>query len=109
MRRLHIRTALLLGLTLRCAVAVNAQTEAPTPQAPQTPKPTECIADAKTAVTSAEFGGKTYHFKSEACKAEFLTDSERYSQLYDALLELKAQGKTLKKPKPLDNASQVPS
>lgn len=95
----------LLGLAQTASAQVNAVNEAKV----QAVRPTDCIADPKDAVTFAEYGGKNYYFKSQACKDEFLADPERYSQLYDALLELKAQGKPVQKPKPLDNASQVPS
>jgi YHS domain-containing protein len=77
---------------------------------PTTPKPADCVLPgAEGAAASTEFGGKTYYFTNEACKDEFLTDPERYSQLYDALLELKAQGSAFPKPKPRDDASLVPS
>lgn len=101
---------LALSALLSSGVVTLAQ-EPPTDAAQKTDavKPTDCIADAKTAAATAEYGGKPYYFQNQACKDEFLTDPERYSQLYDALLELKAQGKPLQKPKPLDNASQVPS
>ena len=66
------------------------------------PSPEECIA--KPAVVVA-FAGKTYRLASEACRAQFLADPERYSQLYDALLELQASGASIA-PAP---ASAVPS
>ena len=109
MRRCYfLLVVLTLGVMWRVAVAAPDQSTQTT-EAPKTPRPTECMADPKSAAVSAEYGGKTYYFKNQACKDEFLTDPERYSQLYDALLELKAQGKPLQKPKPLDNASAVPS
>ena len=75
-----------------------AQT-APESPSKTTPKPADCILPGpQGAVASAEYGGKTYYFRNQDCKEEFLADPERYSQLYDALLELKAQGKTVKKP-----------
>ena len=47
--------------------------------------PEECfVASGKPAVT-VEHGGKTYGFRFADCREEFLTDPERYSQLYDAL------------------------
>jgi YHS domain-containing protein len=80
------------------------------PQAESPVKAADCLADGDgDAVASTDYGGKTYYFRSQACKDEFLTDPERFSQLYDALLELRAQGKPLQKPKPLDDASMVPS
>jgi YHS domain-containing protein len=56
------------------------------------PSPEDCIASANVAVTHA---GKTYRLASDACRAQFLSDPERYSQLYDALLELRASGATV--------------
>lgn len=54
-------------------------------------EPELCIARTpQQRVASAEFGGKTYHFTSEACRQEFSSDPERYAQLYDALEELEA-------------------
>lgn len=54
---------------------------------------------------TAEFGGKSYAFASAACRDQFLSDPERYSQLYDALAELEASGK----PAVSRPASLVPS
>jgi hypothetical protein len=51
------------------------------------------------------FGGKTYTFRYEDCRDEFLKDPERFSQLYDALRELEAEGVKVEAPK----ASLVPS
>jgi hypothetical protein len=49
---------------------------------------------------------RTYHVASEACRAQFLSDPERYAQLYDALAELEAAGETIAPPRA---ASLVPS
>ena len=74
------------------------------------PQPEDCVlAGPEGAAASVEYRGKTYYYRDSVCKDEFLTDPERYSQLYDALLELKAQGKTIQKPKSHDAASLVPS
>ena len=54
---------------------------------------------------SVEYAAKTYFFSNEACREQFLSDPERYSQLYDALAELEAAGKPVT-PQP---ASLVPS
>ena len=76
----------------------------------QAPAPAQCVLPGvEGAAATAEYGGKTYYFRDAACKDEFLTDPERYSQLYDALLELQAEGKALPKPKPREEASLVPS
>lgn len=103
--------SLMLGALVSLAPLVAAQVSQPegTKPAAKTTSLEECIAEAQGAAASAQYGGKTYHFKTQACKEEFLADPERFSQLYDALQELKAQGKPLVKPKPLDNASMVPS
>ena len=71
------------------------------------PEPEECLANAKdSSALVATHRGKTYRFKYEACRDQFLTDPERYSQLYDALLELEAEGTPLTVP---DTPSLVPS
>ena len=73
------------------------------------PTAAECLAtDAAQAVASVEYNGKTYRFRDPACKEEFLSDPERFSQLYDALLELKSQGQPLPKP-PDSDYSAVPA
>ena len=95
------RTPLLFALLLALVAQPLSGSAAP-------PKPSECLAEPAQAVASAVYGGKTYHFKSQACKEEFLTDPERYSQLYDALIELKAQGRQPAKPA-ASEASLVPS
>ena len=66
------------------------------------PTPEECIAKRDVSV---EHGGKAYRLASEACREQFLSDPERYAQLYDALLELQAEGETIAAPR----ASLVPS
>ncbi len=48
--------------------------------------PEECIAK-KSDITAA-YGGKTYFFRYEDCRTQFLEDPERFAQLYDALAEL---------------------
>ncbi|HEX8252191.1 MAG TPA: hypothetical protein VF846_03500 [Thermoanaerobaculia bacterium] len=66
--------------------------------------PEECLPKGKAAVT-AEYQGKTYGFRYDDCREEFLKDPERMSQLYDALLELQAEGQVVEAPR----ASLVPS
>ena len=68
------------------------------------PAPEDCLKSSRVTVTHA---GKTYRLATEACRTQFLSDPERYSQLYDALLELEAAGKTIEVPP--DEASLVPS
>ena len=45
----------------------------------------------ETPAVSVEHAGKTYGLRSEECRREFLSDPERYAQLYEALLELRKQ------------------
>ena len=74
--------------------------------AQEAPAPEECLRkseDASAVVVSHQ--GKTYHLASDACRAQFLSDPERYSQLYDALAELAAEGAPLRPATP----SLVPS
>lgn len=66
------------------------------------PLPEECIAKGEVSVTH---GGRTYRLANDACREQFLSDPERYAQLYDALLELQAEGAPIA-PAP---ASLVPS
>jgi YHS domain-containing protein len=68
--------------------------------------PEECLVTrgGKAAVT-VEHNGKRYAFRHADCRDEFLTDPERYSQLYDTLLELHAQGAKIESAPP----SLVPS
>jgi YHS domain-containing protein len=42
----------------------------------------------ETPAFSVEHGGKTYALRTEECREEFLSDPERYAQLYEALQEL---------------------
>lgn len=71
--------------------------------------PEECIVlpGAKNAqpVVSVEHNARTYQFRFADCRDEFLSDPERYSQLYDTLLELHAEGARIEAPR----ASLVPS
>ncbi len=63
--------------------------------------PEECLGKGY----STEWQGKTYEFRFEDCRDEFLKDPERYAQLYDALLEMQAVGMKVEPAK----ASLVPS
>jgi YHS domain-containing protein len=67
--------------------------------AQETPAPEECLAKAgdRPALTVTH-AGKTYRLTNEACRAQFVSDPERYAQLYDALLELEAEGTPLRAP-----------
>ncbi len=65
--------------------------------------PEECVV-AKSAIT-ATYEGKTYAFRYADCRDEFLSDPERFAQLYDALLEMQAAGMKIAPPR----ESLVPS
>ena len=68
--------------------------------------PERCLAKSTDAsALTITHGGKTYRMANDACRAQFLTDPERYSQLYDALLELEAEGTPVRAATP----SLVPS
>ena len=67
--------------------------------------PEECLVVKGVGAVSVEHDGKTYNFRFEDCRDEFLTDPERFAQLYDALLELAAEGAVIEKTQP----SLVPS
>ncbi|MGZ5440277.1 MAG: hypothetical protein ACXW31_15390 [Thermoanaerobaculia bacterium] len=65
--------------------------------------PEECVV-AKSEIT-ATYEGKTYAFRYADCRDEFLSDPERFAQLYDALLEMQAAGMEIAPPR----ESLVPS
>ena len=63
------------------------------------PAPEQCLAKAGDAsALTITHGDKTYRMANEACRAQFASDPERYAQLYDALLELEAEGTPLRAP-----------
>ena len=73
--------------------------------AQDTVNPTDCHAAAGHAgAIAVEHEGETYHVTSEPCRQQFLSDPERYAQLFDALAELEAAGRDVPPP-----ASLVPS
>ena len=72
------------------------------------PSPEECLVPrGGTARSSATFAGKTYEFTKPECRDVFLSDPERFAQLYDALLELAEEGVPLQASS--QDASLVPS
>lgn len=76
-----MRTAVAALLFAAVAVAQDA------------PVPEQCLAKAGDAsALTITHGRKTYRMANEACRAQFASDPERYAQLYDALLELEAEG-----------------
>lgn len=66
-------------------------------------EPETCIAPGGT--VKVEHAGKRYALASAECRDLFLSDPERFSQLFDALTELAAAGKRVAPPQP----SLVPS
>ena len=85
---MRIAVAALLFATV--ATAAGAQ-DAPVPE--------QCLAKPRDpSALTITHGGKTYRMASEACRAQFASDPERYAQLYDALLELEAEGTPLRAP-----------
>jgi YHS domain-containing protein len=90
-----------------CATAVVVALSGPSFAQPALP-PEECLVPrGGTAGASATFAGKTYEFTKPECRDVFLSDPERFAQLYDALLELAEEGVPLQS-SPQD-ASLVPS
>lgn len=91
---------------MRSAAFVALIVVASFPSAAQDPPaPEECIVTRRGSAVVVNHEGRAYRLASEACKTEFLSDPERYAQLYDALLELEAAGRALA-PR---SASLVPS
>ena len=69
-------------------------------------EPEQCLVrPGQRAAASATFDGKTYEFAMVECREQFLSDPERYAQLYDALAEIMKSGEV---PAPRE-ASLVPS
>jgi YHS domain-containing protein len=92
---------------IRNAIAAALVAAAASIAAAQDPEPETCLAKPRdTSALTVTHGGKTYQMASEACRAQFMSDPERFSQLYDALLELEAEGTPLRTPTP---PSLVPS
>ena len=70
-------------------------------------EPEECIVPTESEpVTTVVFQGVVYELASNECRELFLSDPERYSQLFDALAELGAQPAEPATPAP---ASLVPN
>ena len=70
-----------------------------------------CLSTAPDALR-VEYGGKTYLLRDQACKTLFEADPERYSQLFDALLEENGKGSAkpqTPQPRASESASLVPS
>jgi YHS domain-containing protein len=60
-------------------------------------QPEDCLLrEGEAPAASVEFDGKTYGFRSVACRDQFASDPERYSQLYEALAEMAAAGRQLR-------------
>ena len=72
----------------------------------QQPEPEECLAHrGDPVVETSTYSGREYRFRQAGCKGQFETDPERFSQLYDALLEMRAMGQEA----PSASPSLVPS
>ena len=73
------------------------------------PAAAQSVADPEKCLTkrglSVAHAGKQYTLRDEACRDLFLSDPERYAQLFDAVAELEAAGKPTVVPRP----SLVPS
>lgn len=67
--------------------------------------PEECLVVKGEPAATVTYDGKTYRFRYAECRDEFLTDPERFSQLYDALIELQKSGEAIAPSRP----SLVPS
>ena len=79
---------------------------APSGFAQEPPTPETCLATSDSQpVVTVTHAGKEYRLTSESCREQFLSDPERYAQLYDALSELAEEGVPLEPPP----ASLVPS
>ena len=64
--------------------------------------PEECVvaqSDITTSAITTTYAGKTYAFRFADCREEFLAEPERFAQLYDALLEMQAEGVAVEKPR----------
>ena len=68
------------------------------------PAPEDCIKRGDVTVTHE---GRIYRLASDECRQQFLSDPERFAQLYDALRELEEGGKKIEAP--AEDASLVPS
>ena len=89
------------------AIFVAALAASAVAQDAPAPEPEQCLAKGNDAAAlTVTHGGKSYRMASEACRAQFLSEPDRYAQLYDALLELQAEGTPLQAPA---MASLVPS
>jgi YHS domain-containing protein len=92
---------------LRPLAALLFLAAAPTAAAPAEPRLEDCIpGPAERSAVEVEYAGRTYGLRSEECRALFESDPERYSQLYEALIELAKMGQ---EPPRKDAVSLVPS
>jgi len=90
---------------IRHSLVLLLVTVVPQLRAQGTPAPEECLAGKGSATVTVSHAEKEYRLATEACREQFLSDPERYSQLYDALLELQREGTPIK----AQAASLVPS
>jgi YHS domain-containing protein len=95
-----IKRSVLLSVLLAQSICLAQETDIAT-----------CLSTAPDALR-VEYGGKTYLLRNQECKTLFEADPERYSQLFDALLEENAKGSAkpqTPQPKASESASLVPS
>ena len=73
------------------------------------PAMAQAVTEPETCLTArgiaVDHAGKRYTVRDESCRQMFLSDPERYAQLFDALSELEAAGKPVAVARP----SLVPS
>jgi hypothetical protein len=74
--------------------------------AAQEPQPETCRKATGPGAVTVTYSGREYRLADEACREQFLSDPERYAQLYDALSELEKAGGRVDQPA---SASLVPS
>ena len=88
------RLAIALALAFCCAADAAAV------------EPEACLVPpGAAAVASVEYAGKIYELASIECRELFLTDPERYSQLFDALAQMGASAEA----EPIEEPSLVPN
>lgn len=70
-------------------------------------EPEAClVGPGEEAVTSVEYDGRVFELAVAECRELFLSDPERYAQLFDALAELRADASTAPR---ADHVSLVPN
>lgn len=94
-------------MTRAVLLAAIVASAAPVASGQEDPSPRQCLAKRNDpAAVTVTHDAKTYHLASAACRDQFASDPERYSQLYDALIELEKRGEAMSAPA---SPSLVPS